>query len=93
MQPKKLSTPEFSKPKDPDFEKLLKILTPSSSEVPGIKPDQSEETSKSLLGEMPEDQIKIDIICTSEHVLIRNLAAILQICLSESCSKLMRQVK
>ena len=40
MHPKKLSTPEFSKPKDPDFEKLLKILTPSSSEMLGIKPDQ-----------------------------------------------------
>ena len=60
MQPKKLSTPEFSKPKDPDFEKLLKILTPSSSEVPGIKPDQPEEKPESLLGEMPADQMKID---------------------------------
>jgi len=60
MQPKKLSTPEFSKPKDPDFEKLLKILTPSSLEVPGIKPDQPEEKSKSLSREMPADQMKID---------------------------------
>ena len=49
MLPKKLSTPEFSKPKDPDFEKLLKILTPSSPKVP-----------ESLLGEMPADQMKID---------------------------------
>ena len=60
MQPKKLSTPEFSKPKDPDFEKLLKILTPSPSEVPGIKPDQPKEKPESLLGEMPADQMKID---------------------------------
>lgn len=60
MQPKKLSTPEFSKPKDPDFEKLLKILTPSSSEVPGIKPDQPEEKTESLLGKMPVDKMKID---------------------------------
>ena len=60
MQPKKLSTPEFSKPKDPDFEKLLKILTPSSSEMLGIKPDQPEEKPESLLGEMPADQMKID---------------------------------
>ena len=60
MQPKKLSTPEFSKPKDPDFEKLLKILTPSSSEVPGIKPNQTEEKLESLLGEMPVDQMKIN---------------------------------
>ena len=60
MQPKKLSTPEFSKPKDPDFEKLLKILTPSSSEVPGIKLNQPKEKSESLLGEMPGDQMKID---------------------------------
>ena len=60
MQPKKLSTPEFSKPKDPDFEKLLKILTPSPSEVPGIKPNQPEEKLESLLGEIPADQVKID---------------------------------
>ena len=60
MQPKKLSTPEFSKPKDPDFEKLLKILTPSSTEVPDIKPDQPEDKPESLLGEMPADQMKID---------------------------------
>jgi len=46
MLPKKLSTPEFSKPKDPDFEKLLKILTA--------------EKPESLLEEMPADQIKID---------------------------------
>ena len=31
IQPKNLSNPEFSKPKDPEFEKLLKILTPSST--------------------------------------------------------------
>ena len=60
IQPKKLSTPEFSKPKDPDFEKLLKILTPSTSEVPGIKPYQPEEKPESLLGEIPTDQMKID---------------------------------
>jgi len=60
MQPKKLSTPEFSKPKDPDFDKLLKILTPSTSEVPGIKPDRPEEKPESLLGEIPSDQTKID---------------------------------
>jgi len=60
MQPKKLSKPEFSKPKDPDFEKLLKILTPSSIDVPGIRPDQPEEKPESLLGEMPADQMKID---------------------------------
>ena len=60
MQPRKLSTPEFSKPTDPDFQKLLKILTPSSSEMLGIKIDQPEEKPESLLGEMPADQIKID---------------------------------
>ncbi len=60
MQPKKLSTPEFSKPKDPDFEKLLKILTPSSSEVPGIKPDQFEEKPESMLGDKPTELMKID---------------------------------
>ena len=60
MQPKKLSTPEFSKPKDPDFEKLLKILTPSPSEVPGIKSNQAKVKPESLLGEMPVDQMKID---------------------------------
>ena len=59
MQPKKLSTPEFSKPKDPDFEKLLKILTPSSSEELG-KPNQPEEKPETLLGEMSADQMKID---------------------------------
>tara|TARA_B100000686_G_scaffold94010_1_gene100485 strand:- start:270 stop:1508 length:1239 start_codon:yes stop_codon:yes gene_type:complete len=60
MQPKKLSNPEFSKPKDPEFEKLLKILTPSSSEVLGIKSVQPEEKPKSLLGEILGNQVKID---------------------------------
>jgi len=60
IQPKNLSNPEFSKPKDPDFEKLLKILTPSSPEAPRIKPDQPEEKPESLLGEIPLDQMKMD---------------------------------
>ena len=60
IQPKNLSNPEFSKPKDPDFEKLLKILTPLSPAVPEINLVQPEKKSKSLLGEMSVDQVKID---------------------------------
>ena len=60
MQPKKLSTPEFSKPKDPDFEKRQMCIRDRSSEVPGIKKDQPEDRPESLLGEIPADQMKID---------------------------------
>ena len=49
IQPKNLSNPEFSKPKDHEFEKLLKILTPSSPEVPETKLVQPKETPKSFL--------------------------------------------
>ena len=60
MQPKKLSSPEFSKPKDAEFEKLLKILTPLSSEMPGTKLTQPAVDSESLLGELPSDQVRIN---------------------------------
>ncbi len=60
IQPKKLSLPEFSKPKDPEFEKLLKILTPVSPEVSGIKSGQTEEKLESMFEKIPRDQMKID---------------------------------
>ena len=60
IQPKNLSNPEFSKPKDLEFEKLLKILTPSSPEVPEINLVQPKGNPKSMLGDTLEDQTKID---------------------------------
>tara|TARA_B100000945_G_scaffold279142_1_gene245366 strand:+ start:196 stop:1434 length:1239 start_codon:yes stop_codon:yes gene_type:complete len=60
IEPKKLSSPEFSKPKDPEFEKLLKILTPISPEVSGIKSAQPQENLETMFEEIPRDQKKID---------------------------------
>ena len=60
IQPKNLSNPEFSKPKDHEFEKLLRILTPSSPEVPEINLVQPKGKSKSILGNTLGDQNKID---------------------------------
>ena len=60
IQPKNLSNPEFSKPKDPEFENLLKILTPSSPEVPEIYLAQPKGNPKSTLGDSLGDQNKID---------------------------------
>ena len=66
IQPKNLSNPEFSKPKDHEFEKLLKILTPSSPEVPEINLVQPKETPKSILGDTSGDLSDIGVFEQTE---------------------------